>query len=233
MPAHLVVGSSDVYSDPNMPPPGATATQKLMNRTAPVSAHMKMLSVWLATHMPIFLREVQNLTSGTSAKGSSSASEAFTKLTIWLSELSSPKTATSTAGMMADKRVRIARFHIGRRICRNPSMMYCPEYVVVMAELCPAASSVSAQSKQPFFTVRNLQKSELPCTSSARSSPVSGSTWPYIRSAASDVMQQLMTMVTRMGKTGSTLARKTARLMCEGVRGTLRDCTAAVCRKRL
>ena len=71
--------------------------------------------------------DVQKRTSGTSAKGSSSASEALTKLTIWLSIEVVPKTATSTAGTMAVRRVRMARCHMGSRMLRKPSMMYCPE----------------------------------------------------------------------------------------------------------
>jgi hypothetical protein len=38
-----------------------------------------------------------------------------------------------THGVMAISRVTIARTLVGNRIFKNPSMIYCPVYVVVMA----------------------------------------------------------------------------------------------------
>jgi hypothetical protein len=72
------------------------------------------------------------LMSGSSANGSKKLKEAFTMLTM-VFKYAGNKTLTMTHGVMAISRVTIARTLVGNRIFKNPSMIYCPVYVVVMA----------------------------------------------------------------------------------------------------
>jgi hypothetical protein len=53
---------------------------------------------------------------------------------------------TRSAGTIANERVIIRRTHGRMRQCMNPSITTCPASVPVTVELCPLASSATANS---------------------------------------------------------------------------------------